>query len=164
MAADWSSKIAVAAAIRELKPRLVITNYWESSHPDHAVSGRLVAEAAYLAGLNKLEADGDPHRPNRVLYYFLPYRVAPSFVVDVSGYYEKKLSAIEAYRSQFHDASSREPKTFISHPDFLARMEGIHRYVGSLIDVRLGEAFYVREAMKIDDLVTFFEQPPTRFA
>ncbi len=164
LAADWPTKIAVAEAIRELKPRLVITNYWESNHPDHAVSGRLVAEATYLAGLTKLEAGGEPHRPNRVLYYFLPHRVAPSFVVDVSDYYEKKLSAIEAYRSQFHDPSSREPKTFISHPDFLARMEGIHRYFGSLIDVKLGEAFFVREAMKIDDLVGFFDQPATRFA
>ena len=164
LAADWSSKIAVAEAIRELKPRLVITNYWESNHPDHAVSGQLVAEAAYLAGLKKLEAEGEPHRPNRVLYYFLPYRVAPSFVVDISDYYAKKLEAIESYRSQFHDPSSREPQTFISHPDFLARMEGIHRYFGSLIDVKLGEAFYLREAIKIDDLVSFFDQPPTRFA
>lgn len=164
LTADWPSKIAVVEAIRELKPRIVITNYWESNHPDHAVSGRLVAEATYLAGLTKLGASGEPHRPNRVLYYFLPYRVVPSFVVDISDYYQKKLSAIEAHRSQFHDPSSREPKTFISHPDFLARMEGIHRYFGSLIDVKLGEAFFVREAMKVDDVVSFFDQPATRFA
>ena len=164
LAADWPSKVAVAEAIRELKPRLVITNYWESNHPDHTVSGRLVAEAAYLAGLAKLEAGGEPHRPNRVLYYFLPYRVAPSFVVDISEHYEKKLQAIEAYRSQFHDPSSREPKTFISHPDFLTRMEGRDRYFGSLIDVNLAEAFFVREAMRVDDPVSFFDQPATRFA
>jgi bacillithiol biosynthesis deacetylase BshB1 len=164
LTADWPSKVAVAEAIRELKPRLVFTNYWESNHPDHAVSGTLVAEAAYLAGLTQLEAAGEPHRPNRVLYYFLPRRVAPSFVVDVTDHYEKKLSAIEAYRSQFHDPGSREPKTFISHPDFLARMEGIHRYFGSLIDVKLGEAFFVREALKVDDPIAFFDQPYTRFA
>jgi len=159
---DWSSKRKVVEAIRELRPRLVFTNYWENNHPDHANSGPLVAEAAYLAGLSKIDAGGEPHRPHRVIYYFVPHRVAPSFIVDISDYYEKKVKAIESYRSQFHDPSSNEPETTISHPDFLGRIEGIHRYYGALIDVKYGEAFYVREALKVDDPIGFFDKPFTR--
>jgi len=161
---DWSSKLAVVQVIRELRPRLVFTNYWENNHPDHAVSGPLIAEAAYLAGLTRLDAKGEPHRPHRVIYYFVPHRVAPSFIVDVSDYYQKKLSAIQSHRSQFHDPTSQEPETTISHPDFLARIEGIHRYFGSLIDVEFGEAFFVREALKVDDPMALFDKPYTRFA
>jgi N-acetylglucosamine malate deacetylase 1 len=86
---DWPSKMKVVEAIRELRPQLVFTNYWESNHPDHANSGPLVEEATYLAGLSKIDAGGEPHRPSRVIYYFVPHRVAPSFIVDISDYWEK---------------------------------------------------------------------------
>jgi len=160
---DWPSKMKVVEAIRELRPRLVFTNYWESNHPDHANIGPLVEQATYLAGLARLDAPGEPHRPHRVLYYFVPHYVRPSFIVDISDYYEKKLEAIHSYRSQFHNPSSTEPETTISHPDFLARIEGIHRYYGALIDAKFGEAFYVREALRVDDLLAFFDKPYTRF-
>jgi bacillithiol biosynthesis deacetylase BshB1 len=160
---DWQSKLAVVRTLRELRPRLVFTNSWETNHPDHAAAGPLVAEAAYLAGLSQLETDGKPHRPNRVIYYLLPHRAPPSFVVDVTEFYEKKVRALHAYRSQFHDPDSQEPQTTISHPDFLDRIEGIHRYYGSLIEAKLGEAFLVREALKVDDPVSFFDRPFTRF-
>ncbi len=84
------AKRKVAEAIRELKPRLVFTNYPEHNHPDHEAAGRLVADAAYLAGLSKLEASGEPHRPNRVLYYLVPHKVAPSFIVDVTAFHERR--------------------------------------------------------------------------
>ena len=160
---DLHSKMKVVMAIRELRPSLVFTNYWESNHPDHANAGPLVEEAAYLAGLSRIDVGGEPHRPNRVIYYFVPHRVPPSFIVDVSDYYEKKLRAIRSYRSQFHDPTSSEPQTTLSHPDFLARIEGIHRYYGALIDATFGEAFYVREALKVDDPIAFFDKPYTRF-
>ncbi|MGH9460872.1 MAG: bacillithiol biosynthesis deacetylase BshB1 [Vicinamibacteria bacterium] len=160
---DLHSKMKVVMAIRELRPSLVFTNYWESNHPDHANAGPLVEEAAYLSGLSRIDVGGEPHRPNRVIYYFVPHRVPPSFIVDISDYYEKKLHAVQSYRSQFHDPTSSEPQTTLSHPDFFARIEGIHRYYGALIDATFGEAFYVREALKVDDPIAFFDKPYTRF-
>lgn len=160
---EWRNKKAVIEVLRELEPRLVFTNYWESNHPDHAASGPLVAEAAYLAGLARIDADGEPHRPNRVLFYLLPHRVPPSFIVDVSSHYEEKMRAVRAYRSQLFDETSRDPETSISRPDFLERIESIHRYYGSLIDASHGEAFYVREAMKIENPMELFDRPFTRF-
>lgn len=160
---DFESKARVVEVIRELKPQLVFTNYWESPHPDHALSGSLVADAAYLAGLNRFDAAGDPHRPNRVIYYLLPHRVAPSFIVDVTEFYERKMQAIRAYRSQLHDANSSEPETVIAAPEFLGKIESKLRYYGTLIDAEYGEPFYVREALKVEDPITFFDRPFTRF-
>jgi bacillithiol biosynthesis deacetylase BshB1 len=157
-----TAKRKVAEVIRELKPRIVFTNYPENNHPDHTASGPLVAEASYLAGLPKLEATGEPHRPNRVLYYLVPHKVAPSFIVDVTAFHEKKMNAVRAYASQFHAPGSSDPQTFISQPGFLSRVEAHDRYYGALIDADFGEAFYLREAMAVDDPVKFFDAPFTR--
>lgn len=157
-----AAKRKVAEVIRELRPRIVFTNYPENNHPDHTAAGPLVAEAAYLAGLRKLEASGDPHRPNRVLYYLVPHKVAPSFIVDVSPFHEKKMTAVRAYASQLFAPGSADPQTFISQPGFLSRVEALDRYYGALIDADFGEAFYLREAIRVDDPVTFFASAFTR--
>ncbi len=156
------AKRKVAEAIRELRPRIVFTNYPENNHPDHTAAGPLVAEAAYLAGLRKLEAKGEPHRPNRVLYYLVPHKVAPSFIVDVSAFHDKKMTAVSAHASQFFDPGSADPATFVSQPGFLSRVDAIDRYYGALIDTDFGEAFYLREAMRVDDPVKFFDSAFTR--
>ena len=157
-----AAKTKVAEVIRELKPRIVFTNYPENNHPDHTAAGPLVAEATYLAGLAKLEATGEPHRPNRVLYYLVPHKVAPSFIVDVSPFHEKKMTAVRAYASQLFAPESADPQTFISQPGFLSRVDALDRYYGALIDADFGEAFYLREAMRVDDPVKFFDAPFTR--
>jgi bacillithiol biosynthesis deacetylase BshB1 len=157
-----AAKRKVAEVIRELKPRIVFTNYPENNHPDHTAAGPLVAEAAYLAGLRKLEASGEPHRPNRVLYYLVPHKVPPSFIVDVTPFHEKKMSAVKAHASQLFAPGSGDPQTFISQPGFLSRVEALDRYYGALIDADFGEAFYLREAMRVDDPVKFFDAPFTR--
>lgn len=159
-----ASKKAVVEVIRELRPRLVFTNYWENAHPDHSASGVLVGEAAYLAGLNRYDAAGEPYRPNRVIYYLLPHRVPPSFVVDITDVYEEKMNAVKVYRSQLYDATSEEPATTISRPDFLRRIESKLRYYGLLIDAEYGEPFFVKETLKVEDPVAFFDRPFTRFA
>lgn len=156
------AKRAVARVLRELRPSLAFTNYPENNHPDHSAAGPLVAEAAYLAGLVKLDVDGGPHRPNRVLYYLVPHKVPPSFVVDVTEFHDRKMKAVRAYRSQLFDSGRDAPETYISQPGFLSRIEAIDRYHGALIDVDFGEAFYVREALRVDDPVKFFGTPFTR--
>ena len=162
LAVGPESRRAVVECLRELRPRLVFTNYPENNHPDHTASGPLVAEASYLAGLANYDASGEPHRPNCVLYYLAPHKIPPSFVVDVTDFHEEKMRAVRAYRSQLHRAEGDGPKTYISDPAFLGRIEAIDRYHGALIDTEFGEGFYVREAMKVADPVTFFDRPFTR--
>lgn len=159
---DTRTKRAVVEAIREHKPKLVFTNYPENNHPDHTASGPLVAEAAYLAGLQKYDADGEPHRPSCVVYYLVPHKIVPSFIVDITPFFDDKMRAVRAYISQLHNDANEGPATYISQPAFLNRMEGLDRYHGALIDTDFGEGFYVREAMKVEDPVQFLDRPFTR--
>jgi LmbE family N-acetylglucosaminyl deacetylase len=85
--------------------------------------------------------------------------VEPSFIVDVSDFYERKMEAIRAHASQFYQAGSDEPVTRISDKNFLDQVEWRMRYYGSLINAAAGEAFYVREALNVDDPVALLSRP-----
>ena len=85
--------------------------------------------------------------------------VVPSFIVDVSDFVEAKMRAIKTHASQFYDAESAEPETRISDAGFLEQIEFRMRYYGSMIGVAAGEAYYVREALNVDDPVALLTRP-----
>jgi len=146
---------ALVRVIRDVRPRVVFTSHWDDPHPDHAATARIVREAARLASMRRYDEDhGQPPVPMPALAHAVSSRlVIPSFVVDVSDFVEEKMSAIRAHTSQFYREGADEPETRISDKNFLAQMEYRMRYYGSLINVAAGEAFYVREALNIEDPV-----------
>jgi bacillithiol biosynthesis deacetylase BshB1 len=156
----WEYKLRLIETIRKYRPRVVFTPYWESRHPDHLYTSQLVREASFLAGLKNLDTGQPHHRPLRVIYYPERYDFRPSFIVDVTPYFERKLEAIQAYGSQFYnpelDATGAEP-TAISQPEFLDLIVQRMRQYGAYIGVEYGEPFYVREAIKIEDPVALFD-------
>src|SRR5213075_2468068 len=99
----WENRLKIARVIREQRPRVVILPYWEGRHPDHYTSSKLGYEACFLAGLAKLDLPGKPHRPFKIIYATLYYDIRPSFVVDITSQFEKRLEAVYAYKSQFTD-------------------------------------------------------------
>jgi N-acetylglucosamine malate deacetylase 1 len=154
-----ANKLKVARVIRQFTPSIIIAPYWEAHHPDHATTGRLVQEAAFLAGLQKVRINGLPHhRALRILYYFFQITAAPSFVVDISATLPVKLDAVRAYRSQFHRAGDQQAETYIARRDFFAEIEGHARHFGARAGVAFGEPFVVRETLALDDAVDFFRQ------
>src|SRR5436305_15342021 len=94
-----SARMTMAYEIRQQKPRVVILPYWEARHPDHYRACEMGFEACFLAGLKKLDAEA--HRPFKVLYSSLYANVAPSFVVDVTPYFERRMAALMCYQSQY---------------------------------------------------------------
>jgi hypothetical protein len=79
--------------------------------------------------------------------------------VDVSDFVEEKMRAIRAHASQFYRPDASEPTTRISEQGFLDQIEYRMRYYGSLIGAKAGEAFYVREALNVDDPVALLTRP-----
>lgn len=51
----WENRLTVARVLREQRPRVLILPYWEGRHPDHYTASVLGYEAAFLAGLAKLD-------------------------------------------------------------------------------------------------------------
>lgn len=147
--ATIEAKLKLAEKIRALRPRTVILPYWEARHPDHYTASKIGYEACFLAGLKKMQLAGEPHRPFKIIYSTMYRNVPPTFVVDITDHYQRRLEAIGCYRSQFGQSSEPVP-----HLDKLAEeLELLCRYYGSLIGVRYGEPFLVKETMRIDDLV-----------
>ncbi|MCK4413157.1 MAG: bacillithiol biosynthesis deacetylase BshB1 [Candidatus Eisenbacteria sp.] len=146
--------------IRSLRPTLVMAHYWDDLHPDHAAAGHLVRAIMYPAGLAKYPAQGDPYRPNEVLFFMAHTPFEPSFVVDVSDSHERKMEAIRCFESQFYRQGSTEPPTGISQPEFLKTLEARARHFGELIGRRFGEPFIVTRTVPMVDPVDHYAPFP----
>lgn len=145
----------VALAIRRWRPRIVITTAPSpfGRHPDHRETAELVRDACFVAGLKRLD-DTSPHRPLKVLHS-ITYRedyLKPTFVVDVSEEFDRKLEAIRCYESQFEGAIQAGEVYPNGEPLLdIIRHQGAH--YGSLIRTRYGEPFHTTETMRVDDVV-----------
>jgi bacillithiol biosynthesis deacetylase BshB1 len=155
------SRRAMVRVIRTHRPKVVFTAHWDDPHPDHAATARIVREAARLASMRRYDEEaGQPATPMPALAHAAYSRlVVPSFIVDVSDFVEQKMEAVRAHASQFYRPDAQEPQTRISEKGFLNMIEYRMRYYGSLIGVAAGEAFYVREALNIDDPVALLTRP-----
>jgi len=149
------TRAKLAVAIRQLKPRIVITHSQHGRHPDHPVVAQLVRDACFVAGLKKVEPKVAPHRPLKVIHAlsFREDNQKPTFVVDISEAFEKKLEAIACYKSQFGEAVQAGEVYPNGEPlGDLIRHHAAH--YGSLIRCRYGEPFYTTETMRVEDVAS----------
>ncbi|MFQ5750785.1 MAG: bacillithiol biosynthesis deacetylase BshB1 [bacterium] len=156
---NWENKVKVIREIRTYKPKIVFAPYWVVRHPDHGHASHLVREAAFFAGLKKIATGQEAFRPYKVIYYPCRFEFQPSFIIDISDYHDKKVQAIQAYKSQFHNPEKAiygDEETNISRPEFLEAIITRDKQYGSYIGVKYGESFLVREPMRLDDPVQFF--------
>ena len=160
---DKEHQLEIIRMIRKYRPEGVLCNAIDDRHIDHAKGAKLVSDACFLSGLVKIDTkmDGDdqwqePWRPKLVYHYIQWKNLEPDFVVDVSGYIEKKQEAILAYSSQFYDPKSDAPETPISSKNFLDSVHYRARDMGRLVGVAYAEGFTVERMIAIqnlDDLV-----------
>jgi bacillithiol biosynthesis deacetylase BshB1 len=144
----------VVAEIRHFAPRVVILPFPVGRHPDHRVASELGRDACFLAGLARYGAPGAPHRPHKILYA-LSYRedpLKPTFVVDISDQFARKLKAIRCYASQF-DGAKAAGEIFPTGQDLYSLVETQNAHYGSLIRTRYGEPFYTHETLAVEDVV-----------
>lgn len=146
-------ELQIIEVVRRHRPKLVIAPWPDDRHPDHTRTGRIVTEASFYAGLRSLKTELPEHRPQAVLYYLQNYMVPPSLVVNVTKQWKTKMRAISAYKSQFHDPSSKEPQTFISDPKFMEMIEARGKHYGALIGAAYGEAYVSKQPPRVDDLI-----------
>ena len=149
----------VVEHIRHFAPRVVILPYAVGRHPDHRVASELGRDACFLAGLAKYDASGAPHRPFKILYA-LSYRedpVKPTFVVDITPQFERKMAAIRCYASQF-DGAKAAGEIFPTGQDLYSLVETQNAHYGSLIRTRYGEPFFTDETMAVDDVTALSVQ------
>ena len=147
----------VIEQIRRFKPQIVFANAIEDRHPDHSKAAKLIADACYLSGLQKIETKWEGrvqqcHRPRLVFHYIQDYYIKPDFVIDVSDFVDQKIEAIKAYKTQFFDPKSAEPNTPISREDFFEFLKGRMKQMGRPVNLNYAEGFTINRLFGVDDL------------
>jgi bacillithiol biosynthesis deacetylase BshB1 len=132
----------LAGVIRQTRPRWLFAPYWVDAHPDHVAASELVDAARFWAKFTKTDLPGGPHYPERVYYYFcIHLRLIPqaAFVVDISDFWNRKLAALQCYRSQLIEGRPEGP------PTLLDQLRDQAAVWGWAIGTRYGEPFASRE-------------------
>ena len=148
----YDNRCKVARVIRQLCPRVLILPYWQERHPDHATAGVLGYEAAFVAGLAKLDLGAPPHRPFKIVYASLYADVRPTFVVDISEQFETRFASLMAYRSQYQDQAAGSG-LFPREAEIRERIAAMAGFYGLLAGVRYAEPFVQKEVGLVDDLL-----------
>lgn len=143
--------------IRYFQPEIVLANSITDRHPDHGRASKLVSEACFYAGLRKIETffDGktqEPHRPKAVYHYIQDRHIEPDFVVDITPFFEQRMRALMAYKTQFFNPNSTEPKTPISGEDFKEFLIARMREFGRPIGATYAEGFTIERYLGVNSL------------
>lgn len=131
--------------IRACRPSVVALPHWGDRHPDHTAACTLVTSAAFSAGLRRYEAAGEAWKPDWLVHYFINTPGEPSFVVDVSEFYDLKQRALACHASQFAPRGDTATATRLTSPLFAQLVESRDAQLGALAGVRWAEGFVVRE-------------------
>ena len=155
-ASSIEQRDAIVAAIRRLRPAIVILQHWQQRHPDHAAASRLIYQASFVAGLRNYRPDlGAAFRPRKLAYAVTmteTNEIPPTFVVDVTATFEIKMKAIRAFASQFTPPAGET--VTLPFDSFQDAVELAGRRHGQRIGVRYGEGFVTREPVAVTDLLS----------
>jgi bacillithiol biosynthesis deacetylase BshB1 len=154
---DEAHQLEVIKMIRKYQPEIVLCNAINDRHIDHAKGSQLVSDACFLSGLRKIETqlDGQAQqawRPKLVYHYIQWNDIKPDFVVDITGFTDKKVASILAYKSQFHDPNSNEPESPITSKNFLESLNYRTQDLGRLVGVEHAEGFTVERYLAVNSL------------
>jgi len=154
---DETHQLEIIKMLRKYKPEMVLCNAIDDRHIDHGKGSQLVSDACFLSGLMKIETEIDGFkqevwRPKLVYHYIQWKNIIPDFVVDITGYNEKRVEAILAYSSQFYNPDSNEPETLIASKNFLESLNYRAQDLGRLIGTDYAEGFTVERYLAVNSL------------
>jgi LmbE family N-acetylglucosaminyl deacetylase len=101
-------RLEIIRKIREWNADVVIAPRPNDYHPDHRYTGVLVQDAAYMVAVPNIDPETPALKKNPVFLYFQdhfqrPNPFRPDIVVDITGTFDKKISALDAHQSQMYE-------------------------------------------------------------
>lgn len=148
---DEEHQMKLIEVIRKYQPNIILCNAVEDRHIDHGKGADLVEKAAFLSGLKRIYTGQEAWRPKYIFHYIQWFPLKPDFILDVTGYLEKKKEACFAFQTQFHDPKNNEPDTPISSKTFQESIEYRAKDLGMLIGTEAGEGFTVNRYLGLKD-------------
>lgn len=149
---SYDHRLELAQVIRDAGPSVVLAPYphvghgRRQSHPDHVAAGIISINACHLASLKKADLNGEPHLVDRIFHYFLPPKVAPNFIVDITPHFDRWIDALSAHRSQFLNPEKSR--------DYIENLTLMARSFGQMGRCQYGQGFYAAEPILIGDIMT----------
>ncbi|MCH9661670.1 MAG: bacillithiol biosynthesis deacetylase BshB1 [Bacteroidetes bacterium] len=150
-------QLAIIKVLRTYRPEIVFCNAVHDRHIDHGKGSALASDACFLSGLRRIETfyeneAQEAWRPKGVYHYIQWMDVEPDILVDVSGYMDKKMAAIHAYKSQFYDPNSKEPYTHTSSQNMYESLTYRNKNFGRIIQTEAAEGFTVERHPAVDSI------------
>ena len=160
---DETHQRRIIQIIRKYQPEVILCNAPEDRHPDHGKASQLVENALFLSGLRKIETyDGTElqkvWRPTYLFNYIQDRYLKPDFVIDISAVMEQKIASIRAYKTQFDNADTNEPQTYISTPDFLDSIIYRAKMFGKMIGVQYAEGYISKKMIGFNSFDAFIKR------
>jgi len=137
----------VAGVLRQRQVDIMFVPYMHDAHPDHLATTRIAEDARFDAKLTQIDLPGEPIYPKWLFYYYcthLRWVADPSFLIDITGYADRKRKAITAYESQF--VTPEKNRRVVEWID------AANHYFGSRIGTAAAEAFYTKEPIGLTGL------------
>ncbi len=150
----FENRCKVAGVIRKYRPQIIFAPYYNLpigrglGHNDHYKTGQVVANAYNLAHLRKAPVPGEPFQAKAIYFYFLPLGVPPTFVVDITPYFEDWMAALDCHVSQFHNT---ERPRLADAPGMRELFETYARYWGWQAGVKYAQAFLSTAPLRVGD-------------
>ena len=144
----------LVAALRRLRPEVVMAPAWRERHPDHEAASALATRAVFFANVGGFATPGGEARwkVREVLYYPMRVAVEPSLCVDISAARDAKRDAIACYGSQVARTGGDLP-TMVNDPRSTAAVFARDAYWGAHIGVDAAEPFVTRSTLGVADPV-----------
>ncbi len=154
---DKIHQLEIIKMIRKYQPDIVLCNAIDDRHIDHPKGSDLVSSACFLSGLLKINSsiegeNQEKWRPKQVYHYIQWKNIEPDFVLDVTGFIDKKTDSVLAYSTQFYDQDSKEPETPITSKNFIDSINYRAKDLGRLIGVEYAEGFTTERYVAVENL------------
>lgn len=154
------NRLKLIKLIRHYKPDIIFLPYPGDRHPDHIHTSNIVKESAFYSGLSKIRSAYNKkpqpsYRPSKLIYYMQTYAFEPSFIIDVTSEFGRKMKAVNCYETQFYNENYKGADTFISDKKFIDFIGARAIFYGFMIGTKYGEPFYTEEKLKIDPNTLF---------
>jgi N-acetylglucosamine malate deacetylase 1 len=151
-----------ARVVRDAKPRTIALPHGADRHPDHVAAHQILTEAIFNAGLRRYDAGAEAWKTDSVCHYFINDSATPSFLVDVSNYYQQKRDALACHRTQFAPRAEGAVATRLTSALFFQLVESRDAQFGALAGVPFAEGFVTRDPVTRPHL--FRDDSPVRSA
>ena len=96
---------------------------------------------------------GEPWRPHKIVYASMYWDHRPTFLVDISPYFAKKLEAVNCFGSQFGGDMTDITELYPAWARLIDQITTQCKHYGHLMGVEYAEPFIIKEVMAVDDIV-----------